>query len=180
MKMKYSLFYMMAIILMNFCITSTSARGEHVFSPEDFLRGDIVVRSKWQFKQKAVPKKQYYVFYMGAKWCPPCHQFTKKLRAFYEEAQLRGHNFEVFYVSLDRTKEDMLAYMRSAKMPWPAIAYKKSGKTFVLSEMLGRAPPALLIMDRKGNVLISSYKDGVLAPPGGALQDFARLLDKNS
>ena len=49
--------------------------------------------------------------YFAAYWCPASRNFTRILNEFYSQRNLDDKEFEVIYVSLDRTEEQFeLAY----------------------------------------------------------------------
>ncbi|CAJ0951454.1 unnamed protein product, partial [Mesorhabditis belari] len=51
-------------------------------------------------------------FLFSAHWCPPCRKLTPAVKKFYESLRTSGHNeFEVVFVSADRTEPDMMEYM---------------------------------------------------------------------
>ena len=75
--------------------------------PEGFLRKDGSRASGGALRGKTVG------VYCSAHWCPPCRQFTPQLAQFYEEYKRRDPNFEVVFVSSDRSKQDMLSYFQS-------------------------------------------------------------------
>ena len=56
--------------------------------------------------------------YFGAKWCPPCQSFTPPLVSFRNK---NSSEFEVVFVSSDRSKADQLAYMQRKNMSFTAV-----------------------------------------------------------
>merc|ERR1711920_810196 len=48
--------------------------------------------------------------YFSAHWCPPCRGFTPKLKAFYEEYAAKSTDFEIIFISADRSEEEMHSY----------------------------------------------------------------------
>ena len=63
--------------------------------------------------------------YFSAHWCPPCRSFTPKLAKFYNSVKQSqaGNQFELIFVSSDRTDGDFSTYL--AEMPWYALPYAK-------------------------------------------------------
>jgi thiol-disulfide isomerase/thioredoxin len=48
-------------------------------------------------------KGKHVLFYVSAKWCPPCRKFTPLLQEFYAEMKKSGnHDLEIIFISLDR------------------------------------------------------------------------------
>lgn len=69
-------------------------------------------------------RKKVVAVYFSASWCPPCRQFTPVLAKLYGELnKRRPGQFEVVWVSGDRTQEDFLAYYK--KMPWLAVTLQQ-------------------------------------------------------
>lgn len=60
--------------------------------------------------------------YHSAKWCGYCHIFTPQLIKFYKKNK---KDFEVVFISGDKTEEQMQQYAKSAKMPWLAAPFGK-------------------------------------------------------
>lgn len=62
--------------------------------------------------------------YHSAMWCGPCRKFAPKLVATYKRLkQEYGDQFELIMVSHDRDEFNMLNYMRTDEMPWPAVRF---------------------------------------------------------
>ena len=62
--------------------------------------------------------------YFSAGWCPPCQQFTPLLGGLYEELKTRNANFEVVFLSFDKTAEDMEQYFRSKHKDWYVLPFE--------------------------------------------------------
>lgn len=60
--------------------------------------------------------------YHSANWCGYCHKFTPQLIKFYKKNK---KDFEVVFVSGDKTEKQMQKYAKSAKMPWLAAPFEK-------------------------------------------------------
>jgi nucleoredoxin len=84
--------------------------------------------------------------YFSAHWCPPCRQFTPVLKVvfcfdwisngiflkdFYDE--LENEDFEIVFVSFDRSKEDLKKYLEEAHGDWYHIPYGDPQIQWVLS-----------------------------------------------
>jgi nucleoredoxin len=63
--------------------------------------------------------------YFSANWCPPCRKFTPELSMFYKNYN-KSKNFEIIFVSADRTQKSFADYYNS--MPWLALEYKYNKK----------------------------------------------------
>jgi thiol-disulfide isomerase/thioredoxin len=71
--------------------------------------------------------KGVVALYFSAKWCPPCREFTPLLKELYTQHQQNataGSDFEVVFVSADRTRSKFEEY--ASTMPWLAIPFEVS------------------------------------------------------
>ena len=94
-------------------------------------------------------KKDHFIFYYSASWCPPCQRFTPLLSQFYRENSQKA-KFECILVSNDRSAEDMYIYMK--KMPFPAFDFNKRG--IAVPYMAGGGIPYLALVNAQGKVLL--------------------------
>ncbi|MEX1045330.1 MAG: thioredoxin family protein [Chthoniobacterales bacterium] len=92
--------------------------------------------------------------YFSASWCGPCRAFTPGLVKLRDR---QDDEFEVVFVSSDRSAEDQAEYMKDHDMEWPAIPFD-SEKRCALSQQFGISGiPSLVIVDDQGNLIT---KDG--------------------
>ncbi|MBA3962333.1 MAG: redoxin domain-containing protein [Chthoniobacterales bacterium] len=118
--------------------------------------------------------KKLIAFYFSAHWCPPCRKFTPELVEYYHRVAPQHPEFELIFVSHDRSRFNWETYMHDDKMPWPAIDYDQLGNFNDLKQLGGPGIPSLVVMDAAGHVLASSYHgDGYLGP-----QNTLEALDK--
>jgi len=97
---------------------------------------------------------KYWAFYYSASWCPPCRAFTPDLVSFYRDFKPSHPDFELIFVNYDRSEDDMLNYMRSDAMPWPAVWYADiDNPDLDARKYCGNGIPSLVLVDEKGNVL---------------------------
>ncbi len=124
------------------------------------LRGRLAVQKNGALA--AVPDaevagKKYYALYFSAGWCAPCQVFTPKLVAFYNAIKPKHPEFEVIFVSSDRSEAEQLAYMKDKAMPWPALRFWALKSTPGLTRYGGGGIPRLVLLDAAGNVLSDSF-----------------------
>ncbi len=120
--------------------------------------------------------KQIYGLYFSAHWCPPCRKFTPQLVAYYNQIAHDHPEFEIIFVSADKSAEDMATYMRESSMPWPAIEYGKLANVPALQKYAGRGIPDLVIVDASGKVLADSFVGGKYVGPGKVLDDLSAIF----
>jgi len=120
--------------------------------------------------------KQIYGLYFSAHWCPPCRKFTPQLVAYYNQIAHDHPEFEIIFVSADKSAEDMATYMRESGMPWLAIEYGKLANVPALQKYVGRGIPDLVIVDASGKVLADSFVGGKYVGPGRVLDDLSAIF----
>ena len=147
------------------CVTVVSVDAkEKKFKARDVIK--VFKKHKWVNadgkKMKPGFKNHYILLYYSAKWCPHCRKFTPKLVEFYN-ANHAVKDFEVFFISGDKTIEAALAYMKDDKMLWPGLASLKN--IFALqvygAEQWGGGHislgyPTLVVIDTKNNTCYGS------------------------
>ena len=120
--------------------------------------------------------KQIYGLYFSAHWCGPCRKFTPQLVAYYNQIAHDHPEFEIIFVSADKSADGMAAYMRESGMPWPAIEYSKLASVPTLQKYAGKGIPDLVIVDASGKVLADSFVGGKYVGPGRVLDDLSAIF----
>lgn len=109
--------------------------------------------------------------YFSAHWCGPCRAFTPEL------VKLRNRNdedFEVVFVSSDRSADDQAEYMKDFGMKWPAIPFD-SAKRGELSSKFGISGiPSLVIVDSKGSLITKDGRSDAVQNPRKALRGWKK------
>jgi nucleoredoxin len=120
------------------------------------LQGEKLV----PFKSATFLSAPYTVLYFSAGWCPDCRRFSPALVKAYSDQPAGGSHYEVVLVSRDRSAEEMLKYMKSEHMPWPALAFEKVSEAKDLLDLYsGKGIPCLTVLDSKGTVVLQSKND---------------------
>ncbi len=130
------------------------------------------------FEAGSTPK--FYAFYYSAHWCGPCRQFTPQLVRFYERMKGSGTQFEVIFVSADRSKNQMYQYMKEDRMKFPAVEYSQGRGSYEIMKYSGSGIPCLVFMDHTGKVLSDSYVRGQYVGPRKVLADMERILKQDT
>lgn len=117
---------------------------------------------------------KYYGLYYSASWCGPCRQFTPNFIRAYRQMKQAHPEFEVVFVSADRSAGAMVDYMREDAMPWMAVKFDQRDQKIV--SYSGPGIPCLVLVDTKGQVLSDSYEGDNYVGPGKVLQDAQRIL----
>lgn len=146
------------------------------------LKNDLVA---WRnggfgpFDDTALEKKTLIALYFSAHWCGPCRKFTPQLVEFYNRVAAQHPEFELVFVSDDRSAPEMQNYMREANMPWPAIDYQKLAGKAALKEYGGAAIPCLVLVDATGKVLSDSYAGKDYRGPAKVMADIDSIFSGN-
>ncbi len=128
-----------------------------------------------QVEEADLSAKDYYAIYYSAHWCPPCRKFTPQLVSFYNSYSKRHDNFEIIFVSSDRSEDEMEDYMKSANMPWLALEFGQRGHP--ATRYSGRGIPCLVLLDNNGNVLAHSYVGSRYVGPTSVMNQLKEKLD---
>ena len=96
--------------------------------------------------------------YFSAHWCPPCRSFTPQLAKIYKEIKDSGKDFEVIFISSDRSEKDFKEYHKD--MPWLAIPYNNEDEKEACSEKYSiQGLPTLVLIDGENGefIIINTY-----------------------
>ena len=139
-----------------------------------FVKGDLI---SWhngglvRFDDEALEKKKMIALYFSAHWCPPCRKFTPQLVEYYNRVAPQHPEFEIIFVSFDRSQFAMETYMREANMPWPAIDFAKVPGKEAIRKYAGEGIPCLVLVDASGKVIFDSFAGKEYLGPAKVLAD---------
>lgn len=119
---------------------------------------------------------KFYGLYYSASWCGPCRQFTPQFVAAYRLIKQRHPEFEVVFVSADRSAGAMKDYIVEDRMPWLALKYDEAQRDGELRRYGGPGIPCLVLVDPAGVVLSDSFEGDNYVGPGKVLADAQRLM----
>ncbi|HAE10031.1 MAG TPA: hypothetical protein DCG39_00165 [Opitutae bacterium] len=110
-------------------------------------------------------------FYFSAHWCPPCRGFTPNLVKFRDS---NNEDFEVVFVSSDKSPEAQMGYMKETGMKWYTLPHRSSDAN-ALSQKFGiRGIPALIIVSPDGKTITKEGRRDVSSNPGGAIETWSK------
>jgi len=121
-------------------------------------------------------KKKLIGLYFSARWCPECRKFTPKLVAYYNKVAAVHSEFEILFISHDKTPAAMETYMRDEQMPWPALSYDKIAGNEGVRKYAGAAIPCLVVVDENGKVVFDTYDGKNYRGPDAVLADLDQLF----
>ena len=104
--------------------------------------------------------------YFSAQWCPPCRHFTPTLVNFRNS---NNEDFEVVFVSSDRSSGDQLKYMDKYGMKWYTLPHGSKAANNLKKKFEVRGIPALVIVDSKGNTITKNGRGDVSKDPKTAI-----------
>ena len=101
--------------------------------------------------ETALADKKVVLCYFSAHWCPPCRQFTPKLKDFYEE--LSDSPLAIIFVSSDRDEQSMKDYFKDHGSYF-AVPFSDTELVKALKQNCGVSGiPMLAVIDKKGQML---------------------------
>ena len=95
-----------------------------------------------------------------AQWCRPCRMENPNIVAAYNEYQDRG--FEVFGVSLDRTKEQWVRGIKEDGLSWTQVSDLKYWQSEAAKAYGVQAIPASFLLDREGKIIAKNLRGPAL------------------
>ena len=113
-------------------------------------------------------KGKHVGLYFSAHWCPPCRAFTPSLVKFRDENAEK--DFEIVFVSLDKSQGDKKKYIKQMEMKWPSIPGAGSRTADSLAQQFEISGiPALIILAPDGSVVTSQGREDVMMSSETAL-----------
>uniref|UniRef100_A0A8R1DW76 protein-disulfide reductase n=1 Tax=Caenorhabditis japonica TaxID=281687 RepID=A0A8R1DW76_CAEJA len=96
--------------------------------------------------------------YFSASWCPPCRAFTPKLQEFFEKIRKTHPEFEVIFVSRDRSAEELVAYFNDHQGDWTYIPFGSSKISKLMQKYEVKTIPTMRIIRANGDVVIQDAR----------------------
>lgn len=100
------------------------------------------------------------LLYASAGWNQACRIFTPQLMGFYHTHK---HEVEIIFISCDRSETEFQQYF--ATMPWMAVPFGARLREKLLAFVKIQTVPRLVVLDRKGGIMIDHAERGKLDVP---------------
>lgn len=91
-----------------------------------------------------------------AAWCGPCRAENPNVVAVYQEFNAKG--FDVFGVSLDRTKEDWVKAIADDKLTWTHVSDLQYWSSAAAKQYAVNAIPASFLLDENGIIIARNLR----------------------
>ena len=163
-------------VIFSLVASYTASAGNKI---ADLVKGDLVTSSNGILQivnDQTFEKKKLIALYFSGRWCPSCRKFTPELVDYYNRVAPAHPEFEVLFISSDRSGPAMEEYMRDTKMPWPAVKYEKIAEKEELKQYAGSGIPCLVVVDASGKVISDSYAGKTYLGPSKVLRDLNQLF----
>lgn len=150
------------------------------FASLEELIGTELVDAKGDKVESSSLEGKVIGLYFSASWCGPCRAFTPELVKLRDR---KDDQFEVVFVSSDRSAEDQQAYMKDYDMEWPAIPFDSPLRRELGAKYGIRGIPSLVIVDDQGNLITKdgrSEMSGSDADARKALREWRRAAGKEA
>ncbi|EDL12859.1 nucleoredoxin [Mus musculus] len=120
-----------------------------------------LLRNNGQSLESSSLEGSHVGVYFSAHWCPPCRSLTRVLVESYRKIKEAGQEFEIIFVSADRSEESFKQYF--SEMPWLAVPYTDEARRSRLNRLYGiQGIPTLIVLDPQGEVITRQGRVEVL------------------
>lgn len=133
--------------------------------------GDSFLRQDGSMVGPDAIKGKTLGLYFSAHWCPPCRNFTPRLKDFYAEYKKRNPNFEIIFCSSDKSEGDMQSYFKEDHGNYLALPFSKREEKQALSDMFNvEGIPTFVVLGPDGSVVNPNARGKVGAGAAAVLE----------
>lgn len=91
-----------------------------------------------------------------AAWCPPCRKVNARLRDIYQDYQ--GKGFEIYGISLDRTREQWIAGIQEDQIDWIQVSDLRFWSSPVIGMYNVEGVPYSVLVDQEGKIVAKGVR----------------------
>jgi thiol-disulfide isomerase/thioredoxin len=102
----------------------------------------------------------YVLLDFWASWCPPCRSENPNLVKVYEKYHDEG--FEIYQVSLDKTRDAWLLGIREDKLHWIHVSDLRFWNSIVVPVYNIQGIPTSYLLDRRGRIIAQNLRGDML------------------
>jgi hypothetical protein len=120
----------------------------------EVLQGNLVHLERGELRKlddELVKKKKLYLLFYSSNSSELARAITSSLVTLYHRVASFHPEFEIIFLSQDRTAYAMETYVQQTEMPWPAVVFEKTAGRKVISQV-----PYLILVSGDSKVLYSS------------------------
>jgi len=105
--------------------------------------------------------------YFSSGSCPPCRDFTKRLKKCWRSVVDNGKDWEVVFVSVDRNEDEYNDYLQ--QLLWPGVPWRyKDIRANLKRHFRVETVPALVMLDEEGKVITHDGREAVSNDEAGS------------
>ena len=93
----------------------------------------------------------FFGLYFSAHWCPPCRNFTPKLKNFYEVVNKNQKQIEIIFITSDKSEAEFNEYFGS--MPWISLPFKDESIDILKQTFEVMGIPTFLVFNSEGKLI---------------------------
>jgi thiol-disulfide isomerase/thioredoxin len=105
-------------------------------------------------------KGKYVLLDFWASWCGPCRSENPNLVENYNKYHKKG--FEIYQVSLDRSKDDWINAIAKDKLEWAHVSDLKFWNSTAAKTYKIQAIPASFLLDKQGKIIAKNLRGDLL------------------
>jgi len=133
--------------------------------------GDSFVRQDGSTVGADAIKGKTLGLYFSAHWCPPCRQFTPRLKDFYAQYKEKNPDFEIIFCSSDKDEAGMQSYFKDDHGDYLALPFAKRKEKDALSSMFDvEGIPTFVVLGADGKVVNANARGKVTAGTAAVLE----------
>jgi hypothetical protein len=150
----------------------------------DFIRQldrDLLIENNEElrdYREISFRDNQFFLLLFGTEFDKNTPKLIPLLKEFYQRAQVYRKNFEVVYVDRSPRPEYGFSFIREMDMPWPSVNPEGWQEREELLGLMPRTSPALVLVDRQGEVISSTMAaDGSARGAQEVLMDLSSVIE---